>query len=806
MQYKGMRIMGLCTRARWLVVSLLLTGLGAATAWGQVDILSGKPLGALDAVGPEGPESIVAVSAELLPPSDGQAALLAVTADIAPPWHAYSITQKPVLAVPTKITLAPSDDYRLIGEFRSTLPPAIEEKDGHRFEIHSGKVTWQAPVEIKPGVSPASVKISGSAKIQVCSDQSCLQPTNFPFEAALAPAAASGDDGGQPASLGSYAHPNVHATMSGFLEPQAVAPGSVARLVLSAELPKDWHIYELAERDSADLGYKPTLIALTSSGGFRVGPTVSDQPVIVEQPEAAGLPTLRYYKNRVTWTTEIEIPRDTPPGKYSIEGLIGYQTCLDVRCDMPTAAKFRGAIEVAAAPLAGQTPLAFSEAKYREAAKAAEAQPRAVATAAAPTAPPATFSSLPVVLLVSLLGGFVLNFMPCVLPVIGLKILSFAEQAGRSRGQIFALNLWYSLGMISVFMVLAALASGVSLGLRDTNLGWGEQFSSTSFNVTMVAIVFVFALSFLGVWEIPLPGFVGSGAASEVAQKGGAVGAFAKGVLTTILATPCSGPMLGPIFGYTLNEAPAVTFAIFGCIGLGMASPYLLIGAVPGLIRFLPKPGAWMDTFKHMMGFLMLGTIVFFFSFMDRDYLVPTFAMMIGLWAACWWIGRTSPVETLSRQATAWVQGAVVAGLVGWAAFTWLVPHESLIPWTSFSKPELARLRDEGNTVMVEFTADWCANCKVNLFFAIETPEVKDALARNNVVPMLADWSKESPEIKAMLESLNRNSIPLLAVFPADRSSPPILLDGILTKGSIVEALEKAGPSKGPGRLATTAN
>jgi len=411
-----------------------------------------------------------------------------------------------------------------------------------------------------------------------------------------------------------------------------------------------------------------------------------------------------------------------------------------------------------------------------------------------------------VVLLVSLLGGFVLNFMPCVLPVIGLKILSFAEQAGRSRGQIFALNAWYSLGMIAVFMVLAALASGVSLGLRDSNLGWGEQFSSTSFNVTMVAIVFVFALSFLGVWEIPIPGFVGSGAATEVAQKGGAVGAFAKGVLTTILATPCSGPMLGPIFGYTLNETPAVTFAIFGCIGLGMASPYLLIGSFPALIRFLPKPGAWMDTFKQMMGFLMLGTIVFFFSFMDRDYLVPTFAMMIGLWAGCWWIGRTSLVENFSRKAKAWTQGAAFASLVGWAAFTWLTPHESLIPWTNFSRPELTRLVGEGQTVMVEFTADWCANCKVNMFFAIETPEVQRALSKNNVVPMLADWSKESPEIKQMLESLNRNSIPLLVIFPADRTAAPILLDGILTKSSIVEALEKAGPSKSPAQLTASAN
>jgi len=162
-------------------------------------------------------------------------------------------------------------------------------------------------------------------------------------------------------------------------------PGGKARLVLSAELPKDWHVYALASTDPGDLGYKPTLVALTNSSGFRVGPTTADQQVTVEKPEAEGLPTLRYYKGLVTWTTEIEIPRDARPGEYPIEGLIGYQTCLDVRCDMPTAAQFRGTLTVGAAEHSGQAPLAFSEAKYRDAAKAAQSQPHITATATAPT-------------------------------------------------------------------------------------------------------------------------------------------------------------------------------------------------------------------------------------------------------------------------------------------------------------------------------------------------------------------------------------------------------------------------------------
>jgi thiol:disulfide interchange protein len=258
---------------------------------------------------------------------------------------------------------------------------------------------------------------------------------------------------------------------------------------------------------------------------------------------------------------------------------------------------------------------------------------------------------------------------------------------------------------------------------------------------------------------------------------------------------------LGPVFGYTLNQSPQVTYLIFGCIGLGMSAPYLLIGAFPSLIRFLPKPGAWMDTFKQMMGFVMLATIVFLFGIIKKDYLVPTFAMMVGLWAACWWIGRVSLVESFDRKAKAWIQGVLVAALVSWAAFTWLVPRESIIPWQNFSRPDLARLTSEGNTVLVDFTADWCLTCKMNLFLAIETEEVRQAIARNKVVPMLADWTNESPEIKSMLESLKSASIPVLAVFPADRSKPPIVLRDVITKQQVLNAINEAGPSKNGSKL-----
>ncbi len=775
----------------WLLLLVVVLSADVARAQIKIDnIVTGKPLTSRGGgAAPETPESVVSVQAKFVAPAAGRPAMLAVTAKIKPGWHIYSTSQKPVQAEPTVITVDSGKDYRMAGEFRPNLPPHMRSMNGNAFEEYDGEATWQAPIDTRPGVDLKNIKIAGKVKIQTCREGACLQPHAFAFTAVLAPGAA-------PSAVEALSDPARHATLSGRIQPQSVAPGGQVKVTLQIDPGDGFHVYAFGDRDAGNLGYKPTLIVLTNSSGFPfTRPAASAEPMEEPSPIEGELPQL-VYEQPVEWTTTITIPKDTKPGVYEIAGLVGYQVCQKINCDLPRGASFTSNVTVGASSGKGSVPLAFSEARYVDAARLAATQPVS-REAAVVGAQPAALSTLPMVILASLIGGFILNFMPCVLPVIGLKILSFAEQAGRSRGQILALNVWYSLGLLSVFLVLATLASGVNLGLREQDLGWGEQFSSTSFNIVMVSVVFVMALSFLGVWEIPIPGFVGTGAANEVAAREGPLGAFAKGILTTVLATPCSGPLLGPVFAFTLNQPPLVTFLIFGSIGLGMASPYLVIGAFPQLVRFLPKPGAWMDTFKQMMGFVMLGTIVFLFTFMNRDYVVPTFALMVGLWAACWWIGRTSLVEPLGRVLKAWGQGAVVAAVVGFVAFTQLTPHESKIPWKSFSQAELAKLTSEGNTVLVDFTAQWCLTCKMNLRFAIETESVKDLLATNKVVPLLADWTDGSPEIKEALAGLDSNSIPVLAIYPAGDPEHPIVLRDVITQNAVLDAIKQAGPSKG---------
>jgi thiol:disulfide interchange protein DsbD len=520
-------------------------------------------------------------------------------------------------------------------------------------------------------------------------------------------------------------------------------------------------------------------------------------------------------------------------------------TCMDgTACDRPDGLSFTASIPV---DVGGAATLKFEPARYIQAEKAA--------MSASPPAQTSGFDASAVVvrgsnetaskpiwlaMLLGLGGGFILNFMPCVLPVIGLKILSFIEQSHHSRGRIFLLNVWYTLGMLSVFMLLAVLAAFFEFG-------WGQQFTYSWFTIALAAVVFTMALSFLGVWEIPIPGFVGTGRANDLATQGGASGAFFKGMITTVLATPCSGPFLASALFWSVAQPPALVFALFGCIGLGMASPYLLIGAVPSLIRRLPRPGAWMDTFKQVMGFVLLGTVVYILTIVPPALVVPSVALLFGLWGACWWIGRTSLTAGFAEKLRSWGQGLAFAVLVGVLAFVPLKklsggwsPVESLqeimasrfnsnvegviakrlatagkntsegaglrpeplahgsdsLPWEPFTESRLVELTKAGKTVLVDFTANWCLNCKVLERTVLNTAATRQAVEANGVPTLVADWSDMNEEIARMLEVLGGKQLPLLAIFPADRPNSPIVLRGGYTKAMLLNALDEAGPSK----------
>ncbi|HTN75016.1 MAG TPA: thioredoxin family protein [Pirellulaceae bacterium] len=711
---------------------------------------------------------------------------LLVTAELAPGFHTYSLTQKKTAKGigpnATKLTLLATTHAKLAGPFTADSEPKshidTEAWQGLALEEHYDKVTWSAPLQVASNVDPATLTLRVEYDGQVC-NKDCTPITEV-AEAKYAGTYMLAK------ATGEFRPELAHVTWRGHIEPQAVVPGGTAKLILTATPDEPYHVYAYSVVNDKK-GFSPTLIApqMQKLPDWTFTAAKASTPVVTKPSPGTGFSELTYHAGPVTWTMDFQVPTSAALGEYELAGLIGFQTCIDTGCDMPTAAQFSGKIAVAEKTLAGETPIALTAGSYSATEKLAiiSATKMPVEIEKKPVSAGELFAALGL----ALVGGFILNLMPCVLPVIGLKIIQFAEQAGQNRAKVIALNLAYCAGLMFVFMVLATLAVFL-------NLGWGEHFGVTWFQVSVAGIIFAMALSFLGVWEIPLPGFVGGDSTNELQQKEGFSGAFFKGIITTLLATPCSGPFLGSVFGLTLRYPPSVTYLIFACIGLGMASPYLLIGAQPSLVRWIPKPGAWMETLKQLMGFVLLGTVVYLFATIAADYRIAALTLMIAIWFACWWIGRTPVYAETSQKVTAWLGGTAVAAAIGWAAFTYLGPHGSLLPWQDFSDAALAEARAQGKTVMVDFTASWCPTCHLNYNTAIDTEAVLGVVQKNGVVPMIADWSDRGDSIKRKLAEHDSTSIPLLVIYPADGGEPIVLRD-LVVQSQVVNALEKAGPS-----------
>jgi suppressor for copper-sensitivity B len=729
---------------------------------------------------------------------------LSVRAELLPEWHIYATTQKAGGPMLSQILVATSPDFRLTRPFTPDQPPHSVKDDAFAVlsDMHEGQVIWTAPFELAAGVNPQNLKFDVRFSGQVCNlDVGCIPILKRPVEVNY-------EGEFDPPAVGQYQPKFLHAKLSGQISPRTILPGGVVKLTISAEPQKDFHVYAYAERDPVKVS-KPTLIALKNNLGWKAGKVIASEKPIEHESGIPEEPIQTYHEKKVTWTVDLQVPPDAAPGGYELQGLIGLQTCFAKGCDPPTGAEFRVVVEVAKLnPDQGPEPLSFAAGTYAAASKltkgdaAPTTQPKTQAALPPPTGPKSTAvlkldelqpigagdtsRSMFILLPTAFLAGFLLNFMPCVLPVIGLKIVSFVNQSGEHRSRIFMLNFWYALGVLSVFVVLASLA--VFAGFS-----WGDQFRSSTFNVVLACVVFAFALSFLGVWEIPLPGFVGSSGATSAAEKEGASGAFFKGALSTVLATPCGGPLLAPALTWAVAQPPLTAYVGFLSVGLGMAFPYLLVGVFPRLIAFLPKPGVWMETFKQIMGFVLMGTVVFILTFIPAALVVPTVAMMIGLWAALWWVGRVPVWDDLNKRIRAWAAGAAFAAVIGLVSFRWLAGEPGLeLAWQPYSHQLLAEMVAAKRTVFVDFTAEWCPTCKTNERFALNVAATKAYVEENQIVTLKADMTNEAPDADELKAKLGGGSIPFYAVFPAATPTRPIVFDGLITKRGVLNTLKKA--------------
>jgi len=411
------------------------------------------------------------------------------------------------------------------------------------------------------------------------------------------------------------------------------------------------------------------------------------------------------------------------------------------------------------------------------------------ARAATPPESPEVPASLWKSLVGAFLGGLILNVMPCVLPVIALKILGFVNQAREEPRKVRRLGLIYTLGVLVSFLGLACLV--IAVQAAGHKAGWGMQFANPQFVVVLTILVTLVALNLFGVFEVNLGGRA-LDAAGSLASKEGAAGAFFNGVLATALATPCTAPFLGAALGFAfLSQSAGLLVLIFLVAGLGLAFPYLVLSWHPAWLKFLPKPGRWMERFKIAMGFPMLATAIWLFDLVaaqlgPRTLGVGIFLVIVAL--AAWVYGEFVQRGTTHRRA-----GLAVALflLVGGYAVT-LGQSPDRIDWQPWSEAAVTAARAKGHPILVDFTAKWCITCQTNKKLALETKSVRTKLKRTNAVAFLADYTTVPEDITDELRRYGRAGVPLVLVFPKEQAKPAIVLPATLTPGIVIDALERA--------------
>ena len=561
-------------------------------------------------------------------------------------------------------------------------------------------------------------------------------------------------------------------------------------VIVDIVIPDNWHVNA---NIAADEFLKPSSIEI-SAKGIHFGEPKWPEP-IKEYSEALDLENL-VFKGYF----QIKLPVDSVEAGYdslTTQATFHYQACDNSICLAPSSVTFG----VSATGFKSKTQQAPGLKKNDD-----EDQGNAPETLTDPAENLAGggFTSTLILLLSALFGGLILNLMPCVLPVLSLKLFSLIKQAGESRSRLFALGTATTVGILASFWLLAAIVAAVKAG--GGNAGWGMQFQSAGFIAFMVVILSAFAMSFFGVFEIWLPGSATT-KMDSAGRKNGLLGAFFTGALLVLLSTPCSAPFLGTAMGFAFTASTPVLFLFFTAAGVGLALPYMLVSAFPSVLKAFPKPGAWMVTLQKIMGVLLLGTVAWLLwvvreqagNFGMAIFAVIAFLSVILSFA----IGKIAPPGVTFIREVASIVISIILLAVFW--FTFAAPkYEAEVDaifdaraaqlitedgWYRYTPELIEDFAKYGRTVFIDATADWCLTCKANEAAVLNRKDFKQAMDSLNVVLVKADWTRETPEVTKLLKSMGKSGVPAYAIYPAGDKSKQIVLPELLTTNAIVEKI-----------------
>jgi len=571
---------------------------------------------------------------------------------------------------------------------------------------------------------------------------------------------------------------------------------------------------------SEDGSYIPTALTVDEAGSVAWG-----EPVF---PAAVKHDTQMWLTGQPVITVGGRLSADAPPGKRTYTGKLIVSACTEEMCLAPSEIPLTWELEVVAKDYSGTIAVLGPDDLLKPVKVDMERYSLPQSEEAAPPRIPTLSGAIKwdqlkaqtmgekdksiwLVLGLALLGGLILNIMPCVLPVVSIKVISLARQTEEHPRTVVGHAVCFSSGIIAAFLALAVVAAVIQAG--GTQLGWGFQFQNPAFLIVMMSIIFIFGMSLAGVFTIKPPRVLEE-TGERLAEKEGLGGSFFKGILATVLGTPCVGPFLGPALGYAFTRSTREILLIFLAVGLGMAFPYMLLIVNPRFLhmgrrergefsrRILATKG-WLVDFERVMAFVLFATVVYLLYILEGvtggKVVVWTLAFLVALAFACWLWGR---LATLGWRGVAIAVPAslLILGAAGWVSYreahlAVAVVSKTELAWEPFSVTNLENYVGEGQTVLVDFTADWCPNCKYNEATALNTNATKKLVEELNVATLKADWTVRSKEIGWALRQLGFASVPLTAIFPAGDPNRPILLDGVYTAARLHDALRAAAKS-----------